>query len=411
MFQRIGAAAYKADLNNTLELDKLLKYPHKNYKTIHIAGTNGKGSVSHFIASILQQSGKKVGLYTSPHLKDFRERIRINGKMIPKDYVCDFVKNYKPHFEEIKPSFFEMTFAMATNYFSDEKVDIAVIETGMGGRLDSTNIINPILSIITNIGWDHMAFLGDTLEKIATEKAGIIKPGVPVVIGETQSEVQHVFIQKAKDSTIFWADKNFNLIEIESFSPEKTIFKIFQNSIGSDDKIFTPLGGHYQSKNIITTLMSVSVLQSLGIDIPKTAVLDGFRKVKETGISGRWEVINKKPLTIADTAHNSDGLSFVLEQLKLMPFRTMRIVFGVVNDKDIDHILSILPKNAEYYFCKADIPRGLEAKILNKKAKKHGLNGTIYSSVAAALKTAQNQAHQEDLIFIGGSIFIVAEVL
>ena len=389
IYQRIGKAAYKADLNNTIAICDVLGNPQNDFKSIHIAGTNGKGSTAHILASILQCSGLKVGLYTSPHLKDFRERIRINGEMITKDKVCEFVESYKTDFEKIKPSFFEMTVALAFDYFAGQGVDVAVIETGLGGRLDSTNIITPVLSVITNIGIDHTEFLGNTLEKIAGEKAGIIKQNVPVVIGETQEEIKQVFIAKANEvnTEICFADK-----EVE--------------------KIETDLLGHYQKKNIITALKCIDVLKQNGFTVQDMQVKEGLNNViKNTGLLGRWQVLSRSPLIICDAAHNVEGLVEILPQIRSTPHKVLHFVLGMVKDKDIDPMLKLLPENAVYYFCKADIPRGLDQNELREKAKKHNLSGKSYPSVKEALKNATSNAKRDDLVFVGGSSFVVAEVV
>ena len=396
IYQRIGKAAYKADLNNTIAICKLLDNPQNDFKSIHIAGTNGKGSTAHILASILQSSGLKNGLYTSPNLKDFRERIRINGEMITKDKVCEFVERYKTDFEKIKPSFFEMTVALAFDYFAGQEVDVAVIETGLGGRLDSTNIITPVLSVITNIGIDHTEFLGNTLEKIAGEKAGIIKQNVPVVIGETQEEIKHVFIAKANEvnAEICFADK-----EVEKFE--------FRNS-----NFETDLLGNYQRKNIITALKCIDVLKQPGFSIEDEHIQAGLKNVvKNTDLLGRWQVLSQSPLTICDAAHNVEGLVEILPQIRSTPHEVLHFVLGMVKDKDIDPMLKLLPENAVYYFCKADIPRGLDQNELREKAKKHNLSGKSYPSVKESLKNAKSNAEKEDLIFVGGSSFVVAEVV
>jgi len=397
MFHRVGAAAYRADLSNTIALCDHLDHPENNFRSVHIAGTNGKGSTSHMIASVLQCAGYKTGLYTSPHLKDFRERIRINGKKIPKSYVSAFVKSHKKQFEPIQPSFFEYTAVMAFQYFSDEKVDIAVIETGMGGRLDSTNVITPLLCVITNISKDHTAFLGETLPAIATEKAGIIKAGIPVVIGETQPEVMDVFINKAKEkkSPLYFAD-------------ERSSIRQLTEEISG---LSVPLKGIYQKKNILTSYRALQLLNS-GFNISDEALKLGFKNViKQTGLQGRWQVISKMPRTICDVGHNEAGINYILEQIQTERFKTLHWVFGLVNDKDTDSILRLLPSSAVYYFCKANIPRGLDVDILQQKAREFGLSGNSYSSVHQAYHAAREAALEEDLIFIGGSTFIVAEVI
>ena len=400
MFQRIGAAAYKADLDNTVALCKILGNPENHFISVHIAGTNGKGSTSHLIASVLQSAGLKTGLYTSPHLKDFRERIRINGKKIPKSYVTAFVKRYKRHFSQIHPSFFEYTAVMAFRYFSDEKVDIAVIETGMGGRLDSTNVITPALSVITNISHDHTAFLGDTLQKIAGEKAGIIKQGIPVVIGETQDEVAEVFLTKAAamQAPIIFADQN----------PDRDGVPVGRDGV----PVQSPLKGAYQQKNIITAYQAIQVLRQAGFNITEENIRHGFRNViRQTGIIGRWQVLSGKPRTICDIGHNEAGIRYILEQLEQERYEKLHWVFGMVNDKDADSILKLLPRDAIYYFCKANIPRGLDAGELGKRAGDFGLQGEVYPSVREAFVAAKTNAAEDDLVFIGGSTFIVAEVL
>ncbi len=416
MFHRVGAAAYKANLDNTITLNTLLGNPQRNFPSVHIAGTNGKGSASHMIASILQTHGLKTGLYTSPHLKDFRERIRINGKMIPKSKVVSFVNAYKKKFEAINPSFFEITFALAMDYFSEQNVDIAVVETGMGGRLDSTNTVKSILSIITNIGLDHTQFLGDTLQKIAAEKAGIIKPGIPVVIGKTQSETKDVFDETAlkNKSNITFADTTYKVANFRFINkpPFGSTFDLFRSGKPYKEYVYSALGGIYQQENIQTVFASVDELRSLGYQIEDRDILVGLKNVlKNTGLQGRWQVLTEKPLTICDTGHNKDGITHVVEQLQQIRFSKLHIVFGMVSDKDIPGILSLLPKDAAYYFCKPNIPRGLDVTELKRNADALGLKGTAYESVSLALKSAQQHAKAGDLIYVGGSTFVVAEVL
>lgn len=416
MFHRVGAAAYKDNLDNTLALSKLTGAPEQSFPSIHIAGTNGKGSVSALLASILQSAGYKTALFTSPHLRDFRERIRINGKMIPKGEVTAFVSKYRNAFETLQPSFFEMTFALAMDYFARNKPDIAVVETGMGGRLDSTNIVRSILSIITNIGSDHMAFLGDTPEKIAVEKAGIIKPGVNVVIGETQSKIDQIFIQKSAEAhaDIVFADQQ---MDIEHFnfklhpSPHLTM-EIVRNNVEYLKQLKLPLGGLYQLKNTLTVLESVEQLRNSGYTITEAHIYEGFNNVlKNTGILGRWQLLSRKPLTLCDTAHNINGIREVVRQLRFIPCEQLHVVFGMVADKEIDQILEILPHTAIYYFCKPDIPRGLDAGELFDKAQDYELNGSLWPSVKEALHAAQQAAGPKDLVFVGGSTFVVAEVV
>jgi dihydrofolate synthase/folylpolyglutamate synthase len=413
MFQRVGAAAYKADLTNTIALCKLLENPERKFKSIHIAGTNGKGSVSHMVASIMQEAGFKTGLYTSPHLKDFRERIRVNGEKISEQYVIDFVEKYKDALEAIQPSFFEYTFGMAISFFAEEKVDIAIMETGMGGRLDSTNVIHPEVSIITNIGFDHVQFLGDTLEKIAIEKAGIIKENTPVIIGETQLEIKHVFEGAVKrvHTKISFADKNYK-IQDSAFS--EGLMKLTIKKTGSDDiiKLSCPLSGNYQQKNVLTALAGIEKLKEQGWDVSRKNISHGFvNVVANTGIQGRWQVLKEKPLTICDTGHNVDGITYIVEQIQSLKFDKLHFVLGMVNDKNIDQVLSLLPENAQYYFCKANISRGLDVDELKRKAESLNLSGKPYKSVKKAFDKAKQNAAENDLVFVGGSTFIVAEVL
>ncbi|WP_159799310.1 folylpolyglutamate synthase/dihydrofolate synthase family protein [Flavobacterium sp. MK4S-17] len=389
MYQQQGASAYKKDLTNTLLLTKHLGNPEKRVKTVHIAGTNGKGSVSSMLASVLQESGYKTGLYTSPHLKDFRERIKINGKDIPEGFVCDFIEENKSFFELNQLSFFEMTVGLAFDYFAKEEVDIAVIETGMGGRLDSTNVITPLLSVITNIGFDHTQFLGDTIPLIAAEKAGIIKPGIPVVIGEYNVESKEVFTNKAKEcnSIIYFAQDEV-LPDYES-----------------------DLTGDYQFKNKRTALLAIKILQTHFI-ISEDNIKQGFLNVSgNTGFAGRWQQIHAEPRVVCDTAHNPDGLKIVMSQLKKQVYDNLHIVFGVVNDKNLNEVLPLLPKQAIYYFCRPNVLRGLDAEVLSNEAAKFGLKGEVYPSVTAAYKAALLKAASNDFIYIGGSTFVVAEIL
>jgi len=414
MFHRIGGAAYKADLHNTVALCNLLQNPHNSFKTIHVAGTNGKGSTSHLLASILQEAGLKTGLYTSPHYKDFRERIKINGKMIPEEVVIRFIEDWKEDFMKIGLSFFEMTVGLAFDYFRNEKVDFAVIEVGLGGRLDSTNIIHPEISVITNIGMDHTQFLGDTLEKIAFEKAGIIKPKTPVVIGETQDEVKQVFIEIAetKKSTIVFADKHFQVVEGGMCSAGVKNLEIFHNKDKFLEVPKFPLNGTYQLKNIVTVIQSIQILRQQGILISDANLINGIENVfKNTGLQGRWQILSHNPLAICDSGHNVDGIREVVENLKMMKPEKIHFVLGMVNDKDITGILKLLPKEATYYFCKADIPRGLDAAVLANQAFAIGLNGKVFSSVKEAYKSALLSCREDEVVFVGGSIFVVAEVL
>ena len=390
MYQRVGQAAFKKDLKNTLAFAEVLDHPHLKFKSIHVAGTNGKGSTSHMLASILQEAGYKVGLYTSPHLKDFRERIKVNGQCIPKRKVSSLISKHKAFLEHQGLSFFEMTVGMAFHYFAQEKVDIAVIEVGLGGRLDSTNIITPELSVITNIGFDHTAMLGNTLSEIAFEKGGIIKPFVPIVVGENQKEPLKVFSQIAKDrqAPIYFG-----------FDYQGEIYE-------------TVLKGDYQTHNVKTVLKSIEVLNDQGWKITDENIKAGLSHViNNTGLMGRWQILSEEPLIIADIAHNKDGLSYTMKQLQSMTKDHLHMVLGVVNDKDIKAMLALLPKDATYYFCKPDVPRGLEEKILLQEAEKQGLKGQSYKSVKMALKAAKKQAKKQDIIYVGGSAFVVAEVV
>lgn len=417
MFHRVGSAAYKADLDNTLAICKLLNNPERKFKSIHIAGTNGKGSTSHMIASVLQSAGYKTGLYTSPHLKDFRERIKINGKMIPRDHIVDFVERYKKDFERIQPSFFEWTVGLAFNYFAEQEVDIAVIETGLGGRLDSTNVVLPEVSVITNISYDHMTLLGDTLAKIAGEKAGIIKPGVPVVIGESQAAVKKVFVEKAEKerTSIFFASQEYKAMNIRSSF--KSASPLLLTDIVKGRKLVyqdleCSLTGQYQRKNIPTVLKAIELLNEKNFSISEKSLRKGIAKVvKQTGLRGRWEILSQKPLTIADTGHNEAGIKEVLAQIENVLHRKLHFVIGVVNDKDVRTILKMLPEDAVYYFCKASIPRALPQEELKELAAKAGLKGKTYPSVNQALKAAQAAAKKNDLVFVGGSTFVVAEAI
>ncbi len=390
MYQRQGKQAFKKNLNNIRAFDTYLGHVSQRFKNIHVAGTNGKGSVSHMLASILQEAGYKTGLYTSPHLKDFRERIRINGRMIRKNTVINFVKRHQKFFEKHRLSFFEMTVGMAFEYFARKQVDIAVIETGLGGRLDSTNIINPELSIITNIGLDHTNMLGNSIAKIAEEKAGIIKPNTPVVIGKKQADTSPVFkrIATQKKAKLIYA--------------EMQKFAIYESD----------LKGLYQNENLQTVSAAVEQLRKMGWKISEKAVKNGLKNVVEnTGIRGRWDILQRSPLVVADTAHNRDGLSIVLQQIFQTPHNHLHFVLSFVNDKDLDGILPLFPKNARYYFSKAQIPRALNEQVLIKKASAYGLKGQSFSTIKQAFETAYQNAGTDDLIFVGGSTFTVAEII
>ncbi len=413
MFHRIGAAAYKADLNNTIALSKAAGYPYQSFPTVHVAGTNGKGSVSNMLASIYIEAGLKTGLFTSPHLVDFRERIRVNGEMVSEEFITEFLQEFRTDIESIKPSFFEMTFVMAMSWFRKCKIDIAIIETGMGGRLDSTNVIDPLFCVITNIGYDHMQFLGSTLPLIASEKAGIIKPGVPVVIGESNPETDPIFLNKVAQtgSNITFADKELTVVKVANSD------EYMELSIGkSRQKLISPLTGDYQVKNI-TTVFACTQLREFRQPLSETVdlselIYNGLKNtLSNTGFQGRWQILSREPLTICDIGHNTHGLKYVTEQLNRMKYNHLHFVLGVVNDKDISGMLSLLPKNAEYYFCKADIPRGLNVDELKDLALRAGLKGSTYPSVAEAYTSAKKNARFNDIVFIGGSAFTVAEVL
>ncbi len=412
MFTRIGAAAIKKDLTNTLALCNALNQPQEKFKSIHIAGTNGKGSTSHMMASILQEAGFKVGLYTSPHLKDFRERIRINGQMISEKEVVDFVDTHKALFEEIKPSFFEWTVALCFQHFAYHKVDIAIIETGLGGRLDSTNVIAPILSVISNIGWDHMDMLGDSLDKIAFEKAGIIKAKTPVVIGEALPETEPIFRKKSKaeKAEIIFAQKEYTM---DYFSTTKNgvLCDVKKGNQMYFKNLDCDLGGIYQQKNIITLIAAIDILKEQGYPISENDIRSGLEHVKRnTGLMGRWQVLKEKPFTVCDTGHNVDGIKYVMEQLKSIPSSKLRMVFGMVKDKDISKVLALLPKEAKYYFCKANLPRAVDEKEMQAQASVFGLMGNCYASVIEAYKAAQSESIDTDVVFVGGSTFVVAEI-
>lgn len=413
MFQRVGAAAYKANLDNTNKIVDLLGKPHQKLKCVHIAGTNGKGSSSHMIASVLQQAGYKTGLYTSPHLIDFRERIKINGKMIPKNYIVDFVEKYKDEFEKIEPSFFEWTVGLAFDYFAKEEVDVAVIEVGLGGRLDSTNVITPKVSLITNISYDHMNLLGDTLEKIAAEKAGIIKARIPVVVSQYQSESGPLFNAVAKElkTTVQFADKNYKVLDHklkDGYLNTSILNKVTNTSINLD----LDLTGTYQLKNVLGVLNTLDVIERSGFIIEQNDIKKGLKQVvKTTGLEGRWQTISEKPLMIADTGHNEDGIKNVIANLKTIEYAHLHFVFGTVNDKDVSKILELLPKEATYYFTKANIPRALDENELFEKAQKIKLKGKAFSTVKEAIEAAKKAAKKNDLILIGGSTFIVGDAL
>ncbi|MEZ4780072.1 MAG: folylpolyglutamate synthase/dihydrofolate synthase family protein [Flavobacteriaceae bacterium] len=390
MYQNKGKIAFKKDLTNTLALSKHLKHPERKFKSIHVAGTNGKGSTSHMLASILQEAGYKVGLYTSPHLKDFRERIKINGQCVSKQFVISFINRNASFLNQHSLSFFEMTVGMAFDYFAKQKVDIAVIEVGLGGRLDSTNIITPEISVITNIGFDHLQFLGDTLEQIAFEKAGIIKNKIPVVIGETQKETKPVFerISKEKEAPIYFADA------LES--------KLYESD----------LKGAYQKHNIKTVLATVSELRKKGYKISEQNIISGLKNViKNTGLQGRWQVLQMQPKVVADTAHNKEGLIYTMNQIKTEPYDKLHLVLGFVNDKNLDTIIDLFPKKATYYLCKPNVQRGLEVNVLKDYFVSKDYKVEAYNSVVEAFEKAKQEAEKNDIIYVGGSTFVVAEII
>ena len=410
MFQNVGAQGYKEGLANTLALDEHLGHPHRSYRTIHVAGTNGKGSCSHTIAAILQSAGYKVGLYTSPHLVDFRERIRVNGQMINEDYVVRFVAEQRPFFEPLQPSFFEVTTAMAFKYFEEQRVDIAVIEVGLGGRLDCTNIINPILSVITNISFDHTQFLGHTLAAIAAEKAGIIKAGVPVIVGETNAETKPVFLAKAEEvnAPIVFAEDSSEVLSFEQDFAHATLLYTTRTM----SELRGELCGYCQEKNTNTVLHALTALRQAGLHIEEPDVRRGFAQVCElTGLMGRWQRLSTSPTVICDTGHNEGGFAYIVRQLEAQPCHTMRIVFGMVSDKDVTTILAMLPKNAVYYFTQASVKRALSADDMRQKAALCGLSGHSYPTVSEAYNAALSDAEADDFVYVGGSSYVVADLL
>lgn len=411
VFHRVGAAAMKSGLHNIIALCEALGNPHTQFKSIHVAGTNGKGSTSHFLSAVLQSAGYKVGLHTSPHLKSYTERFKINGHSAPESEIVTFVAKHRALIEQIEPSFFEISVALAFDYFARERVDIAVIEVGLGGRLDSTNIITPALSVITNISFDHTDLLGDTLAKIAFEKAGIIKPGVPVVISETQAETEPVFRQKALDtqSKIVFADQNFHITQSNLETGRRWIEIKSANSILKTYRV--DLIGKYQSKNLLGVLQSVEILRQTGYEISDEALTNGLANAAQLSqLKGRWQVLQQNPLIVADVAHNYGGLSEALDQIHSYDFNRLHVVMGFVKDKDISGVLQLFPRDATYYFCAADIPRSLPVADLAALARSIGLNGKEYSSVNEALAAAKKQAENDDFIYVGGSTFVVAEV-
>ena len=427
MFHRIGAAAYKNDLSNTIALCDYLGNPQDKFPTIHVAGTNGKGSVSHLLAAACQAAGLKTGLYISPHYKDFRERIKINGQYIPRQRVVDFITQHRPIIETIQPSFFELCVAMAFDHFARKRVDIAIIEVGLGGRLDSTNVITPLLSVITNISYDHQYLLGDTLPLIAGEKAGIIKPGVPVVIGEHQPESAPVFLRRAAAAGVplLFADQHFHLIEKSINNGQSTTYDVFRDKKIYLENLEVDVAGPYQAKNVATALQALEVwnaeygiqnteygAQHSAFHIPPSALQKGFGHLRElTRFQGRWQVIATNPTVLCDSAHNEAGLRVAFEKIRTLPFRQLHVVTGFVNDKSVEQMLGLFPADARYYFAKADIPRGLEAELLREKAANFQLHGRAYTSVRGALRAARRAAAPDDLVVVIGSIFVVGEVL
>jgi dihydrofolate synthase / folylpolyglutamate synthase len=412
MFSRVGAAAYKANLDNIVALCSALDNPQNKFKSIHIAGTNGKGSTSHMLAAVLHMAGYKTGLHTSPHLKDFRERIKVNGKVCDEEFVIHFTQRIQPIIESIEPSFFEISVAMAFEYFAQQQVDVAVIETGLGGRLDSTNIINPLLSIITNIGWDHMNLLGDTLPKIAYEKAGIIKAKTPVVIGEYLPETKKVFEEKAtiENAPIYFVQDKYYTTDW-SYSHHQLQVTVANKHTDEHTNYSLDLTGIYQTKNLLTVVESIQQLQALGFAITPAHTHKALQHVKHlTGLHGRWELLQQNPTVIVDVAHNQDGVKQLIQQLELTTYQQLHIVIGMVKDKDVDKVLELLPQYATYYFTQAQIERALPSKDLEQKAKVHQLIGQVYKNVNVALQKAKSHAHQNDLILVCGSVFLVAEV-
>ena len=410
MFTRVGASAYKKDLHNTLALCNALHHPEHKFKSVHIGGTNGKGSSSHMLAAILQTAGYKTGLYTSPHLRDFRERIRINGQMIPEQEVTNFVNSHQALFEEINPSFFEATVGLAFDYFAKQGVDIAIIEVGLGGRLDSTNVINPLLSLITNIGLDHQDILGNTLEEIAKEKAGIIKSSTPIIVGEKQAEIADVFENKAIEANA----KILFASECWTITPKETAPLLVVNALSSKQnlELALDLRGSYQVKNLAGVLTAVDELREQGFKISEENLKTALKQVSSlTGLQGRWQTLQQEPLVICDTGHNEDGIKEVLKNIANTPHQNLHMVWGMVKDKDVRKILELLPKKANYYFCQPNIPRGKPTEELAQEAQKYQLKGQAYTSVAEAYQQALSHAKPNDLVFVGGSTFVVAEVL
>lgn len=414
MYQRQGKAAYKANLDNTLRFDAALGFPHLSFSSIHVAGTNGKGSVSHMLASVLQHSGLKTGLYTSPHLLDFRERIRINGTPIPEEAVCEFVDRHHLLINEMSPSFFEMTVAMAFDYFASQKVDVAVIETGLGGRLDSTNILTPVLSIITNISLDHTEFLGSNLPSIAREKGGIIKEGVPVVLGRSEEAYEGILAEmaRAKNAPLVRAQEIYTPVFFTLNQEGAMILRLQNKASGALETYTCDLAGLYQRENLVTALTSLQQLQKMGWDLSPSGIEKGLASVSEsTGILGRWQTIGHNPRSICDTAHNADGIQAVMEQISQVPRKKLHMVWGMVSDKEKKSILPLLPKEARYYFTQSSVPRSMDLQELAHAASAYGLEGTRHPTVEQAYRAALQEAGPDDMIFTGGSTFVVADLL
>ncbi|MDR0384759.1 MAG: bifunctional folylpolyglutamate synthase/dihydrofolate synthase [Prevotellaceae bacterium] len=416
VFHRTGKAAYKANLDNSILLDRYFGSPHRKYKTVHVAGTNGKGSVSHIIASVLHSAGYRTGLYTSPHLFDFRERIKVNGQDIPEQTVIDFVAENKSLIEHLRPSFFEIASSMAFRFFAEERVDVAVIETGLGGRLDSTNIITPELCVITNTGFDHTEFLGDSIDKIASEKAGIIKSGIPVVVGEKHEESTEIFTLKAKasNSPLVFAEDCLATLSSENRRGKQIFTFVSTNkNLFPDDKftVSLDLEGSYQNKNIVTALTALAMLKKQSFEISSEAEQSGLADAAaNTGLRGRWQILRKNPAIICDTGHNAHGLKYTMKQLMEQDYDKLYFVLGLVGDKDLDSIIPLLPQNAYYFFTQASIPRAMNAETLARKCIAANLKGEVVTAVVEAVRKAVRKASADDLIFIGGSTYVVAEL-
>lgn len=416
MFQRVGEAGYKPGLGNTEALADLTGHPERRFRSVHVAGTNGKGSSSNLLAAVLQAAGYKVGLYTSPHLREFTERIKVNGQDLAPEYLVEWVARWWPEFEQVQPSFFEMCVALCFSYFAEQQVDIAVVEVGLGGRLDSTNIIRPLVSLITNISLDHQHLLGDTLPQIAGEKAGIIKPRVPAIISQSQPEVKRVFLEKAaaESAPLLFADEQYRVEVLVPSAPDEDVqhLRVLRDDGGLYlDNLELALAGDYQRLNLPGVLATLEELRQQGYVIPEAAVRTGLREVCSlTGFRGRWTILGRRPLVVCDTGHNEAGLRFVTEQLARLPYHQLHIVLGVVNDKDVAKMLGLLPRQATYYFCQASIPRALPAAELAERAAATGLRGSVCGPVAAAVAAARAAAGPDDVVFIGGSTFVVAEL-